>query len=161
MKEIILSRGMVALVDDEDFERVNQFKWNAQKGKKTFYASRYIHGSISQRGKKMHQLIMEGKMSDHIDRNGLNCQKSNLRPCTNQQNQMNRPGRENSSSTYKGVSWQKKIKKWGAYIRVDYKLIHLGFYVSEIEAAKAYDKKALELFSEFAYLNFKDPIPCE
>jgi len=137
MKEIKLTQGKVALVDDEDFEYLNQYKWYASQG----YAKR--RGNIM-----IHQQLgfYEG---DHLDGNGLNNQKYNLRFCTSAQNNMNRQKRNNCKSKYKGVSRQKHGIKWIAYINGKY----IGSYDIEEQAALAYNHKAKELFGEFARLN--------
>ena len=153
MKEIQLSRGMVALVDDEDFESLNQYKWHALQHRNTFYASRYSRVDSKQKYIRMHGEIMNGSGIDHIDHNGLNNQKSNLRFCTNSENAMNRIKMRNTSSIYKGVTFHKPNKKWMAQIKINGNKTHIGMFTSEIEAAKAYNAKAIELFLEFANLN--------
>ena len=105
----------------------------------------------------MHRAILnapKGLLVDHIDGNGLNNRKSNLRLCTFAQNAHNSRPRRNSSSRYKGVCWHKLKKKWTVSIYKGGKRTYLGYYDDEIEAALAYDRKAEELFGEFAYLNF-------
>ena len=154
MKEIKLTQGKVALVDDEDFEALSQYKWDAAKNYKTFYAQRNLPRIDGKQVKvSMHCTILGNKWVDHIDHNGLNNQKSNLRFCTNQQNQMNRRVQENKLSIYRGVSFHKKNRKWTAGIKINNKSINIGYYDSEIEAARAYNQKAIELFCEFANLN--------
>lgn len=161
MKEIQLSQGRncrnkgkyVALVDDEDYERLNQWKWCAHKDKTTFYADRNIYNNGKQTTIRMHWEVLNGKGIDHIDHNGLNNQKSNLRRCTQSENMMNASKRENTSSIYKGVCFFKRYNKWTAYININKKPIFLGNFYTEVEAAKAYNKKAIELFLEFANLN--------
>jgi len=155
MKEIKLTQGQIAMVDDGDFEYLNQFKWNAYKKKGRFYASRYVGKSNGRQiYASMHWDVMGEKMIDHIDHNGLNNQKSNLRKCTYAQNMMNgRKRNTNTSSKYKGVCWAKNYNKWISSIRKDDKQIHLGYFESEIDAAMAYNNKAKELFCEFACIN--------
>lgn len=162
MKEIKLSvqgknKGKyVALVDDEDFEYLNQFRWNAHKGRNTFYAVRQLTVDGKKTAQLMHGEVMKGKCIDHIDGNGLNNQKSNLRFCTLSENQMNKRKRYNCTSIYKGVYFNKRAKKWLARIGINGKDIHLGLFASEVDAARAYNAKAIELFCEFANLNVID-----
>ena len=107
----------------------------------------------------MHRQILEapkGVWVDHIDGNGLNNRKSNLRLCSATENACNRRPVPNCHSRYKGVSWHKRQKKWAVRIAKRGKGIHLGSFDDEIEAAVAYDRKAEVLFGEFAYLNFPD-----
>lgn len=158
MKQIKLTQGKVALVDDEDFELLNQWKWYANKKCGFCYAVRHFKAISGKRDKKsmLHRQIMncpEGLEIDHINHNGLDNKKSNLRICTRSQNQPNQKAKKHSSK-YKGVSWHKASKKWQAMIVYNNRQIYIGLFDSEIEAAKAYDKKALELFGEFACLNF-------
>ena len=157
MKEIELTLGKKALVDDADFEWLNQYKWSAVKGTYTFYAAR---SAKDENGKfkrvQMHREITQtpkGLQTDHADGNGLNNQRSNLRVCTIQQNQHNTTSHRDSSSKYKGVSWKKSGKKWLARIKINAERRHIGVYKTEIEAAQAYDKVAKESFGEFARLN--------
>ena len=102
----------------------------------------------------MHIFILGFKGIDHIDGNGLNNQRNNLRKATHQENMMNRQSNKNSSSQFKGVHWYERTNKWQARITFNQKRISLGYFTSEIDAAKTYNKKALELFGEFAKLNF-------
>jgi len=154
MKEIKLTQGKVAFVDDEDFEYLNQFKWHAVKNRNTFHAKR--NKSIKHNKPRellyMHREIINAPknlMVDHRDHNGLNNQRSNLRLCNNSQNHMNRTpwGR----SKYLGVSFHYRNTK----IRATILNYHLGYFDTEEKAAHAYDLKAKELFGEFANLNFK------
>lgn len=161
MKFIKLTRGLFAQVDDSD-EWLNQWKWYARRGKNTYYAVRtQRYGKRKDNKKKviyMHRLIMDtpdDQEVDHQDHNGLNCQRHNMRNCTPSQNNMNRRPYNNKSSKYKGVVWSKSRNKFEAYIKINLKTIYIGQFNSEINAAKAYDIKAKELFGEFANLNFK------
>lgn len=165
MKEIHLSkfgknRGkFVALVDDEYYEELNKLTWHVHISFNglNLYAQTNIKICGGFKIIKMHQLIMKGKGIDHRDGNGLNNQKSNLRFCTNQENMRNRNPNRNSSSKYKGVGFDKESNNWVAFITVNKIMIKIGRFSIEDEAAKAYDKKAVELFGEYAKLNFK---PC-
>ena len=98
----------------------------------------------------------KGMVVDHIDGNGLNNRKSNLRICTKAQNVHNSRPRTNTSSKYKGVFWNKANKKWSATIHKGDKWTYIGGFDDEKEAARAYDRKAAEFFGEFAYLNFPE-----
>ncbi len=104
----------------------------------------------------MHRKIInvpKDLQTDHINNNGLDNRKINLRLCTNSQNSQNRRHYTNKSSKYKGVSWHKFKKKWRAQIGLNKKRIHLGYFEAEKEAAKIYNKEAKELFGDFAYIN--------
>ncbi len=157
MKEIQLNHKKVALVDDEDYEYLNQWKWFAKKCKCTWYPIRML---LLNNGKRkafpMHKEIMsppKGMETDHKDHNGLNCQKDNMRNCTRQQNTQNQRKQPNRSSKYKGVCWHKFHNKWSCRITLNGKTKHLGYFKFEIKAALAYNKAAKGLFGEFACLN--------
>ncbi|MDR3560488.1 MAG: AP2 domain-containing protein [Negativicutes bacterium] len=144
--------GHEILIDDADYDKVKDYNWYVVKYYNTYYA--YAHTGNTTI--KIHRLIMDAKPEeryDHWDGNGLNNQRKNLRLCTNQQNAMNSRKAEGKSSRFKGVYWHKVSKMWMARIGVDYKMIYLGRYNSEIEAATAYNDKAKELFGEFAKVN--------
>jgi hypothetical protein len=156
MRELQLTRGLVSLIDDVDFERCLKFRWYPVKRVHTTYASRvikYPHRTTSQ---LLHNFILNASGIDHIDGNGLNNQRSNLRLATPMQNRRNTHRRSTFTSRYKGVSWNAKDRVWRAFIYVNYKQIYLGRFRDEVEAAKAYDQAALELFGEFASTNFGD-----
>ena len=163
MKIIPLTQGKVALVDDEDFDWLSQYKWCAIKDSKRSYIYYVARTTPKQNGKQrmimMHREILglpKGVQTDHRNGNGLDNQKANLRPATHQQNQFNRQSHHKGTSKYKGVGWHKSTQKWRAHIGFNCKLIHLGLFDDEKEAAKAYDCKAKELFGEFANLNFPE-----
>lgn len=148
MKEIPLTQGKVALVDDEDYEYLSQFKWcAAHNGRKTYYAHTWINYKIT----KMHQLIMPDGQVDHIDRNGLNNCRSNLRYATTSQN-VAHGIRQKGKNKYRGVE-KRSESRWIAAITVDYKKIYLGSFGNELDAAKAYNAGAIKYFGEFATLN--------
>ncbi len=159
--KIELTQGKYALIDDEDFDYFNNWKWYASKSKRTFYAKRNVYTNKKGTTIKMHREILgltkEDKIQvDHKDGNGLNNQKSNLRIVTQNENQHNSRKRKDNTSGYKGVSWDKRNKKWVTQIYFQDKQNFLGYFNDKIEAAKAYDKKAIELFGEFAKTNFID-----
>lgn len=158
MKEIPLSQGKVALVDDEDYEELMNYNWHASQSDHRFYAIRNVELYPGARTTvKMHRQVMRalpGENIDHKDGDGLNNTRGNLRIATTSQNCANKRASKGSKSQYKGVSWHKQHGKWYSAICYNYKQIFIGLYTDEIEAAKAYDRKAVELFGEFAKTNF-------
>lgn len=161
MKYINLTQGQSTMVDDEDFEYLNQWGWFAQRDAYTLYACRYLP-SKENKGKKtrtllrLHRVIMDapkGAVVDHIDGNGLNNQRSNLRVCSLSQNQRNSRKQCNNTSGYKGVSWHKGRRMWQAQIVVNNKKVYLGAYDYVTDAALAYNAGAIKYFGEFARLN--------
>jgi hypothetical protein len=152
MREIPLTQGKVALVDDEDYERLSCHKWRALRNKNRWYAMRDGGG----RKILMHREIMgapQGLQVDHIDGNGLNNQSCNLRICTNAENQHNQGVRSSNTSGFKGVSWYKRYRKWQVAIRIDGERKYLGYFSNKVEAARAYDNAAKRYHGEFARLN--------
>ena len=128
MKRIEITHGQFALVDDEDFEELCQYKWYIRKNAYTFYAYRPGRVGNSPTTIYMHRQIMKsqkGLETDHIDGNGLNNQKANLRICTKTDNRRNRGMGRNNTSGYKGVDLNKKTGKYRASIQVDGKSLHL------------------------------------
>ena len=162
MKQIKLTQGKFALVDDSDYEELSKFKWCAVKGRHTFYATgKYKCLSDGKRHKiYMHRQIMNtsrGIQTDHQNSNGLDNQRSNLRICTHSQNIRNQhKDFKETSSKYKGVYFKKSLGKWVTQIGQNFERIYLGCFSNEVDAALAYDKKAKELFGEYAYLNFQE-----
>jgi hypothetical protein len=155
-KRIKLTWGKYAIVDPDDYQRLSKYNWCAVKRTRTWYAYTF---TIDGKPLLMHRLVANAPkrmVVDHINHNGLDNRRTNLRLCTHQQNQRHRRPKRGCSSKYKGVSWSKTRMKFRAMICLNAKRIHLGYFVSEIDAAKAYDKKARELFGEFAYLNFPE-----
>jgi hypothetical protein len=158
MKRIPLSQGKFALVDDSDYEWLNQWKWSVNGAKARPYAMRKDWSFPKGKTVLMHRLIAnppKGFVVDHIDGNTLNNCRSNLRVCSYSQNLANSiVNRLANKSGYKGVCWKKKEKKYSAQITVNYKAIHLGYFKNPVEAAKAYDNAARKYFGEFAKTNF-------
>lgn len=159
MKEIQLTKGKVALVDDEDYDKLSNYKWFSHKGYSTYYAFR---NSSAKGGKKRTFILMHREilgltnptvLCDHKDHNGLNNQRWNLRSATKSENNSNRRPTENRTSKYLGVSWNRKKNKWVAQITSNRKKIWIGACENECEAALAYNEKAIELHGQFAKLN--------
>lgn len=151
MKKIKLSQGQYALVDNEDYEWLNQWQWHYNNG----YAKR-AQGKLCD-NILMHRLILEapsGFQVDHINRNRLDNRRTNLRIATQKQNLYNKVKYKNNTSGFRGIVWYEKRKKWGAGIRFNGKRIHIGMFHDIKEAAKSYDKWAKLLFKEYAVLNF-------
>lgn len=166
MKEIPLTKGYVALVDDEDYSKVSLYRWQAlEKRRKdgTVYGV-YARQTRRDGTKTIHRLLHRVLLDisdpaiqvDHHDGDGLNNQRDNLRVSTNQQNQSNRRKRTRTSSQYKGVSLHKPYGKWKSQISTDGEHRYLGLFESEIAAASRYDEAAREHFGVFACLNFPD-----
>jgi RimJ/RimL family protein N-acetyltransferase len=156
---IPLTQGKVALVDDEDYERVMAAgPWHATQMSNTYYAFHSTYDEHHRRGSLlMHRLLTDappGQGVDHINGNGLDNRRTNLRLATKAQNGINRPLPPNGSpsSQYKGVAWFKRDQCWRA--RIGKNSLHIGYYSSEEEAARAYDEKAKEIYGDFAWLNF-------
>jgi hypothetical protein len=158
-RRIRLTQGKYAIVDPENYERLNSKKWYAVKEGRNYYAVRNITVNKRKRPVQMHRVIMNarpGQFIDHINHNGLDNRIANLRQASRAENNWNARKRKGKcSSKYKGVCWFRVRKKWQARIQVNGKGIFLGFFDDEIEAAKAYDAAAKKYYGEFAYLNFK------
>lgn len=147
VREIPLTQGKVALVDDEDYAFLMQWKWYYNCG----YAKRGARGRIT-----MHGTIMpspDGTAPDHRNGNGIDNRRDNLRPATPQQNMWNRKAVTGSKSKYKGVDWYAASGTWRAYIKINGKQKHLGCYREEQDAARAYNIAAKKYHGEFARLN--------
>lgn len=158
MKYIKLTKNKQAIVDDDDFQKVNIWKWTFHK---TGYASRCPTINKKTSFVMMHQYLFKvpkNSQIDHVNGNKLDNRKSNLRSCTASQNSANRKIGKNNTSGYKGVSKRKTRNKWDAMIKINGKTTYLGSYCSKKEAAIAYDNAALKYFGEFANLNFKKGI---
>lgn len=150
-KQIYLSRGKVALVDDDLYEYLNQWKWSfdgryatrAEKGKRV-----YMHRVVAQ--------TPPGMETDHRSGDRLDNQRQNLRNATITQNRSNARKHHDNRTGFKGVSWSKQNKKWQAQIQVNGKKICIGFFSAPEDAAQAYDAKAKEkdMHGEFARTNF-------
>ena len=149
MREIPLTQGKVAIVDDGDYEELSRFNWHCTDQN---YAASRIKGRIV----RMHRYLLRPPRHlnvDHIDGDGLNNTRSNLRIVTQSQNCMNMRIPRHNTSGYKGVSWDKSRSLWSAKLMFEQKTINLGRFKTAELAAEAYNKKARELFGEYAKLN--------
>ena len=159
MKEIRLTQGQVALVDDGDYQELSKYRWYAAWNPHT-HSYRAVRTDCTGDKPKtvyMARVIMQahpGQKVDHRRHDTLNNQRENLRLCTNAENGYNRKSNVGSSSAFKGVVWHRRDRKWQAYIRLANHLHHLGYFADEIAAARAYDVKAVEIFGDFALTNF-------
>lgn len=154
VRHIPLGDGHYALVDAADYEWLSRYNWRMQNG----YAAR----RDKTRTTYMHREIMrppQGMMVDHINHHKGDNRRANLRICTRQQNTQNNGKHVNSSSQFKGVGYSRDKCKWFAKIWFEGRRIWLGYFLDEADAAHAYDAKAVELFGEFAHLNFPDEWP--
>lgn len=158
MKSLLLSRGQSAIVDDCDFDRVSTFKWYAKwdaKGRR-YYAARNAWVGPKRTTIKLHHTILDapqGLVVDHINGDGLDNRRANLRSCSQLQNMANQ-GPRKSLSGFKGVHFDKRSKKWSAAIGINGRRLHIGTFKNPEDAARAYDASALLHCGEFARLNF-------
>jgi hypothetical protein len=151
MKKIPLTQGKFALVDDKNYKDLMQFKWYALHQGNTFYAVRNVWIDGKRTAERMHRRILglklgDGKHTDHINHNGLDNQLNNIRVCTHKENHQNQKKSSNNTSRFKGVHWDKQHKKWRAMIMVNFRKKHLGYFDDKIDAAKIYNKTAVEYF---------------
>ena len=160
---IPLSKGLFAKVSVEDFDRVNQFKWSASINKNKSYGVRAISKKITG-GKylieRLHQFILGRSWVDHINGDGLDNRRCNLRlanRCQNMRNTQKRSG--TTSSEFKGVFWSNTYERWLAQITPARKRMHLGYFLLEKDAARAYDAAARLHFGEYARTNFAESAP--
>lgn len=157
MKLISLTQGKFAMVDDDDYEHLNRWKWYCNN---RGYAVRITPKAKNRRAVLMHREILNpqnGLFTDHIDGNKLNNQRSNLRNCNHQQNSANCKRAENNTSGYKGVSRDSRRKNsWKAAITINGKQVYICTCKTPEEAARAYDAVAMNCFGEFANLNFRE-----
>jgi len=164
-RRIPLTQGKYAIVDPDDYFDLAKYKWQAHRDCTTFHAARSVRGEDGKRRQvAMARCILEvpeNMIAEHVNRNGLDNRKANLRPATTAQNMRNRAKFVNRAyvSRYKGVSRNTGSKPWQAEIYVNWRRIFLGCFRTEVAAAKAYDRAAKKYHGEFAALNFPDGAP--
>lgn len=164
MITINLTQGQVATVDDRHYDWVSKHRWFTQKSKSgKFYATRYSFVNGKQENLYLHREVMGVLLGrelsheeevDHVDLNPLNNVEDNLRLASRGQNARNTSKHKDNTSGYKGVNWNTRVEKWLSRICVDLKRVHLGYFSNPEDAARAYDRAAIELHGEFAKTNF-------
>lgn len=153
--EIPLTKGEAALVDPEDYPALSEFKWHVMS---RGYAARADYSTGKRKMVLMHRQLLGivnapyNVYGDHINGDTLDNRRSNLRVATSRQSSQNK-GSNTGNSQYKGVCWHKGIRRWTMTIRIN-GVLHTKTFGSEIEAAMAYDRAALEAFGEYAQPNF-------
>jgi hypothetical protein len=152
--EIGVGKSFAALIDAGDYPVVAEYKWSTHRSRNTVYARRRWHDvDGTMHYQFMHVLIMGNTGVDHVDHNGLNNTRSNLRLATVEQNSWNRRTQAHSS-VYKGVFWDAAKHKWRSCITIGGRAVHLGRFADEDTAARAYDAAAKAAFGKFAGVNF-------
>lgn len=150
-REIPLTQGRVALIDDADYERVAALgKWQATLCDGKWYASH----AFAKNAIRLHTFLTGWPMVDHISGDGLDNRRANLRPATHSQNNANTRRSRANTSGYKGVSLYRRTGRWRAYLGTRPKEIHLGYFATREEAARAYDRAAIETWGDYARTNF-------
>jgi hypothetical protein len=154
IRRLTLANGQFVLVDAADYDWLSKYNWTMRSG----YATRHENGKVI----FMHREIMQappGKFVDHIDGCRQNNYRSNLRFCDRKENLRNRPRHMNTFSQFKGVGYFKRCRKWYARIFCEGEYFRSPLLADEADAARAYDRFAVELFGAFAYVNFPEDWP--
>jgi len=163
MKYIELTQGQRAMVDDEDYEGLNQHRWYAYFNPCTqsFYARRNVYADGIGTTILMHRVILgakKGEVVDHIDHVTLDNTKGNIRTCTHSQNGCNTRLSSYNSSGFKGVALAPRSTRYRAYITLNKKQMHLGVFDCKIEAAKVYNLASRMYHGEFSLINSMESV---
>lgn len=154
---IPISRGYTVIVDGPDAARVLACKWYAKPHRRTVYAVRNTRREDgAHTTQTLHKFLTGYAKTDHINGDGLDNRRENLREVTDGQNTRNTRRRLDNTSSFKGVCWNKQQGMWQARIAVDGVRYRLGYYTTAEEAARAYDAAARELHGEYATVNFPE-----
>lgn len=149
---IRLKTDHLVLIDSKDYDEFVKYNWGIQNCDNRLYVRVFSGGKIIY----LHRLLLnplDEEYVDHINGNGLDNRRCNIRVCTHSQNAANAQLSKNNTSHYKGVTWDIGHNKWRAQIRLNRKTIYLGLYTIPAEAALAYDVAAKKIFREFAKTN--------
>lgn len=165
-REIILTQGKVALVDDEDYEGLAKFRWRymeTSKGRQGYAKTHVVvDGDWQNRvDVYMHRMVLcaeKGQIVDHINHDKLDNRKSNLRIVTHSQNVSNKPKQANNTSGYKGVTYYKRTKRWMAQVKIEGKYKCIGYFSTPEEAAAAYDEYVIQNSDGFIPINNMEAI---
>ena len=158
-----LTQGLVALVDQEDYDRVAAFKWAASRTKEgfTWYGQRSVWTGSGYRTVLLHRFILDapsGRQVDHINGDGLDNRRANLRLATGSQNAANRVRLTTNTSGFRGITWMPKRGKWQVALKHHGRNVFLGLFDDKIAAARAYDRGAAATWGPFARLNFPEVV---